>query len=579
MADTTFTGMPQATIPLTGTEITGGDQAGVETRKFTTQDIADLATTSAPPQYGNYVVQGGGVNWLGTGFQYSVSAATYVIGGTSYSSAQTDLTLGAADPTNPRIDVFALTTSGTAIIIAGTAAASPLKPTVDSATQFEIGFVYVAAGAVTAPVTNLSIYLNNTEWTAVSSSVRINVDSVSNPFAGTKDIEATLAVAADTVTLTNGSPVTLNIYSNLTMQLRSKATWASQKRLQFQWRLGTASVGTAVQVRTGVYGFNSATTGSYQSVVIPIEDFNVGTATADNLFISVVGGGAAIGWYLDNLINQAGVQSAVDTSGEDMTFAAAHSSITAYNAQDTVTSSGRTYTAIQSVPAGIAITNTSYWSQIAVGAGGTDVAVSDGGTGVSSLTAYAPIFGGTTSTGAVQSGTVGTAGQALLSNGAGALPTFQTVTTTGVAAQIVAAAAKTTPVDADSFGLVDSADSNALKEITFAELMLAIKTANVQSVTSASTVTPTFLNDGVKVTALAAACQLLNWTGTAKEMHGMVIRIKDNGTARALTYDTQYRAIGVTLPTTTVLSKTTYLACIWNDTDTKIDVLAVGQEA
>jgi hypothetical protein len=57
--------------------------------------------------------------------------------------------------------------------------------------------------------------------------------------------------------------------------------------------------------------------------------------------------------------------------------------------------------------------------------GGTDVAVADGGTGVSSLTAYAPVFGGTTGTGAVQSGTVGTAGQVLTSNGAGALPTMQ----------------------------------------------------------------------------------------------------------------------------------------------------------
>lgn len=60
-------------------------------------------------------------------------------------------------------------------------------------------------------------------------------------------------------------------------------------------------------------------------------------------------------------------------------------------------------------------------------AGGTDVPVADGGTGVSSLTAYAVICGGTTSTGAVQSiASVGTSGQVLTSNGAGALPTFQT---------------------------------------------------------------------------------------------------------------------------------------------------------
>jgi hypothetical protein len=58
--------------------------------------------------------------------------------------------------------------------------------------------------------------------------------------------------------------------------------------------------------------------------------------------------------------------------------------------------------------------------------GGTDVAVADGGTGRSSHTAYAVICGGTTSTGAQQSiASVGTAGAALVSNGAGALPTFQ----------------------------------------------------------------------------------------------------------------------------------------------------------
>ena len=58
--------------------------------------------------------------------------------------------------------------------------------------------------------------------------------------------------------------------------------------------------------------------------------------------------------------------------------------------------------------------------------------VANGGTGDSSLTAYAVLTGGTTSTGVVQSvAGVGTSGQGLTSNGAGALPTFQTVTGTG----------------------------------------------------------------------------------------------------------------------------------------------------
>lgn len=54
------------------------------------------------------------------------------------------------------------------------------------------------------------------------------------------------------------------------------------------------------------------------------------------------------------------------------------------------------------------------------------LAVTGGGTGRSSATAYAVICGGTTSTGAQQSiASVGTSGMVLTSNGAGALPSFQ----------------------------------------------------------------------------------------------------------------------------------------------------------
>lgn len=54
------------------------------------------------------------------------------------------------------------------------------------------------------------------------------------------------------------------------------------------------------------------------------------------------------------------------------------------------------------------------------------IPVSAGGTGDTSLTAYAVLAGGTTSTNPVQAiASVGTSGQVLTSNGAGALPTFQ----------------------------------------------------------------------------------------------------------------------------------------------------------
>lgn len=56
----------------------------------------------------------------------------------------------------------------------------------------------------------------------------------------------------------------------------------------------------------------------------------------------------------------------------------------------------------------------------------TGLPVAGGGTGLASVTAYAVLCGGTTSTAALQSiAGVGTSGQVLTSNGAGALPTFQ----------------------------------------------------------------------------------------------------------------------------------------------------------
>lgn len=84
--------------------------------------------------------------------------------------------------------------------------------------------------------------------------------------------------------------------------------------------------------------------------------------------------------------------------------------------------------------------------------------------------------------------------------------------------------------------------------------------------------------DQYQLTAMANATTI-STTGTPTAGQKLIIRLKDNGTARALTWDSVFRAVGVTLPTTTVLSKTVYIGCIYNLTDTKWDAVAVAQEA
>lgn len=103
--------------------------------------------------------------------------------------------------------------------------------------------------------------------------------------------------------------------------------------------------------------------------------------------------------------------------------------------------------------------------------------------------------------------------------------------------------------------------------------------ARVQSVSSSATVTPVSTNDLVKITAQAAGLTLANPTGTFTEGQALMIRIKDNGTAQTIAFGTNYRAIGVTLPTTTVISKTMYLGIIYNSTDSKFDVIGYNIQA
>lgn len=65
-------------------------------------------------------------------------------------------------------------------------------------------------------------------------------------------------------------------------------------------------------------------------------------------------------------------------------------------------------------------------------AGLTPVVVANGGTGRTSLTAYALLSANTTSTGAVQQPALGTSGQVLTSNGPGAFATYQALPTPAV---------------------------------------------------------------------------------------------------------------------------------------------------
>lgn len=67
-------------------------------------------------------------------------------------------------------------------------------------------------------------------------------------------------------------------------------------------------------------------------------------------------------------------------------------------------------------------------------------------------------------------------------------------------------------------------------------------------------------------------------TGTPTDGQKLIIRFKDAGAAKGLTF-TGFTALGVTIPTTTVESKWGYVGAVYNLAATTWHILAVGQES
>lgn len=198
-----------------------------------------------------------------------------------------------------------------------------------------------------------------------------------------------------------------------------------------------ASAGSTIAFTPGA-GTLNLETGTAVATSFPTDS---GTATPSSGALTVTGGtnigttgaAAAVTVNLDSALTA--IDSITTSTGGSIRTATSAGNTTLLQAYDV---DGAAYTTFATLTANNdptmdlddAVTK---GGQYIYRAGGTDVPVTDGGTGVSSFTAYAVVCGGTTGTAALQSiASVGSANQVLTSNGAGALPTFQDVSAGGI---------------------------------------------------------------------------------------------------------------------------------------------------
>jgi hypothetical protein len=113
---------------------------------------------------------------------------------------------------------------------------------------------------------------------------------------------------------------------------------------------------------------------------------------------------------------------------------------------------------------------------------------------------------------------------------------------------------------------------------------LAVQWGAARVTTITSSATPTINTDScdaVTITALAVAITSMttNLTGTPTNFQKLLIRIKDNGTARAITWWASFEAKWTALPTTTVISKVLTVWFIYDTVTSKWWCVASSQEA
>jgi hypothetical protein len=151
--------------------------------------------------------------------------------------------------------------------------------------------------------------------------------------------------------------------------------------------------------------------------------------------------------------------------------------------------------------------------------------------------------------------------------------TAQTITL-ATAAQTTGAATVTIP---------DMAGSSDTLVFLAQGQTLTNKRVTIRTNTVASSATPTIntdTTDEFTITALATAVTSFttNLSGTPVNGDMLMIRIKDNGTARALAWGASFRQCGASLPTTTVISKTLYVLFIYNSAVPIWDCVSTSQE-
>jgi hypothetical protein len=243
---------------------------------------------------------------------FDVFYPDYYIGGIKYSAGSGSVTLDTADPSNPRLDVIGVNSSG-AIKITGTAAADPVKPTVDPTSQLEITVILVGAGATTPSITEQIIYAENVEWTGSSDNGTVSFSNTTTPFQGTKCTDVGSFSNGQYIRFVDSTTNSVADYTIIRFYLNLKATFANTTYLRLRLKNGSTVISSTVSITSGQYNFVRTTINAYQLITVPLSAFSFTGSTFNTVEFLFFGSNTS-GFKLDYVSLQTGTGTTLQKS-------------------------------------------------------------------------------------------------------------------------------------------------------------------------------------------------------------------------------------------------------------------------
>jgi len=286
-----------------------------KTKNYSVRGIISLALSQGNTTIRNGVLSGS-VYWL-QGLDFASTKIDYVFNNTLFQTEpQSPITLSDADDTNDRVDVFAIdVATNSVVVIEGVPSENPQEPTVDFASQIRLSSVIIEAQS-TEPqgLTSEQVYNENlgepSEWTLstfIPSSGTINPDY---QLDSSKDTKSILFLDSDVESLNNISFINDSIVtpSNITFDFKS---------VDFDGILYMSlidsngnQISSPISILNNSFGVDF-TSGTYNTVSIPISSFGFTTGDMYGFQITVLPFRQKTSFLIDNILVQSGLDNTV----------------------------------------------------------------------------------------------------------------------------------------------------------------------------------------------------------------------------------------------------------------------------